>query len=1110
MKTTHWLRQASCRPLRGFRITLLLLYLFTLSLSLPAQNPVVQTSYTADPAPLVVGDRMYVYTSHDEAGADFFWMHDWHVYSTTDMVNWTDHGSPLALETFSWADDRAWAGQAIERDGKFYWYICAHSKLSGGMAIGVAVANSPTGPFRDALGKPLYDDGSWDYIDPTVFIDDDGQAWLMWGNPRVYYLKLNRDMTTYSGSLGRIAMTEESFGSPAMNEREKGKTYRDSYVEGPWLTKRAGTYQLLYAAGGVPEHISYSTAPSPAGPWTYAGPVMPLSDTGSFTNHCGVADYKGHSYFFYHTGKLPGGGGFGRSIAVEEFSYNPDGSFPVILPTDKGVKPVDTFNPYRRVQAETMAFSRGVKTEQNDRIGVYVTDIHNGDYIKLQNVSFGDKSPHTFTARVASGLRGGAIELHLDSLRGQLIGRLEVPATGGWEQWQTLTAQMVNGQMVNGKCHDLYITFTGRKGPKLFNFDWWEMRGKTIAAQVASPDGKLTVTAADGGGLTVSYLQQPMLQIPQLGFEGTHAQPKLKFARHITADYQMSSGKRRHCTNEANEYHARLGKDVTLVLRLYTDGIAFRYEAPSRPQTSEQTTYRIPEGTRRWMMQWSDGYEGFYPPSTTADGKTNHWAYPALTEPAEGLFTLISEANIEHGQSASSLMSEGDHFRVVPDKTLQLQKTKTIQPQNRKSPPTPEGGGSPADVSLPLGEGWGGASWHTPWRCALIGRLADIVESTLITDVSNPTALADTSWIRPGVVSWVYWAHNHGSNDYDIICRYVDMAATLRLPYVLIDAEWDEMRGGKTIEDAVAYARSRGVKPMIWYNSSVGWIDGAPGPKFRLNKPEDREREFAWCQRIGVAGVKIDFFSGDTQQNMDYCIDLLQSAARHHLLVNFHGATIPRGWQRTYPNLLSTEGVYGAEWYNNVSTFTPLAASHNATLPFTRNVVGPMDYTPCAFSDSQHPHITTHAHELALTLLYESGLQHLADRPESFLAQPQAVRDFLSRLPAAWDETRLISGYPGHHAVIARRLGTTWYVAGINGTDAPLALPLAASLPPSAAGAGRSLTLFTDAQPLPAPADTPPYDPAAIAAKWNITTPPTIPDSVTLPPRGGFVLVVEP
>ncbi len=469
------------------------------ALPLQAQNPFVQTWFTSDPAPMVHNGTMYVYTGHDEDGADFFWMQEWRVYSSQDMVNWLDHGSPLALESFSWADDRAWASQTIERNGKFYWYICAHSRLSRGMAIGVAVSDSPTGPFRDAIGKPLFENGSWDHIDPTVMIDDDGQAWLMWGNPRIYYLKLNKDMISYSGELGMIDMTEEGFGAPSMDKREKDKKYKDNYTEGPWLRKvdaskykvdPAKVYQLLYAAGGVPEHISYSTAPSPLGPWTYAGPIMPLCDTKSFTNHCGVADYKGHSYFFYHTGKLPNGGGFGRSVAVEEFKYNADGSFPTIMPTDEGVQPVGKFDPYRKVEAETMAFSKGIKTEQNDEVGVYVTDIHNGDYIKLQNVAFDNKYPRVFKARVASGLRGGQIEIRLDSVRGRCLGKVNVPGTGGWEKWQTITLDLDYSTLkdidaptrtLSGialpETADLYFVFTGRKGPKLFNFDWWEMRG---------------------------------------------------------------------------------------------------------------------------------------------------------------------------------------------------------------------------------------------------------------------------------------------------------------------------------------------------------------------------------------------------------------------------------------------------------------------------------------------------------------------------------------------------------------------------------------------------------------------------------------------------------
>ncbi len=589
------------------------------------------------------------------------------------------------------------------------------------------------------------------------------------------------------------------------------------------------------------------------------------------------------------------------------------------------------------------------------------------------------------------------------------------------------------------------------------------------AWRAVSPNGKISLELKEGK-YAVSYEKQQVLLI-----DAPNADTPIGPSR-IKADYQMLIGKRLHCTNEANEY--RMGN---LVMRLYNDGLAFRYEYKGLQHVkapAEQTAYIIPEGIKRWMLQWSDGYEGFYPMSTTANVKAlggfggstpqnrlnNHWGYPLLMEPADDVFALITEANIERRQSASSLFNEGERFSVVPDKN---------------------------DLQLT-------GDWHTPWRVVIVGRLADIVQSTLVTDVCEPSQLTDTSWIKPGVVSWVYWAYNHGSNDYSIIKKYVDLAVALQLPYVLIDAEWDEMNKvasneGKNIEDAVAYAKSKGIKPLIWYNSSIGWINGAPGPKFRLNKAEDREKEFAWCEKIGVAGVKIDFFSGDNQENMDYCIDLMESAARHHLLVNFHGAPIPRGWQRTYPNLLTTEGVYGAEWYNNVPTFTKKAASHNATLPFTRNVIGPMDYTPCAFSDSQHPHITSHAHELALTVLYESGLQHLADRPESFLAQPAEVQQFLSHLPNVWDDTRYVAGYPGEIAVLARRSGNTWYVAGINGTDEEqaISIPLKGIIKKA-----KNIYLFADSNDKNKP--------------WNITTERRLPSAVTCQPRGGFVLVINP
>ena len=565
----------------------------------------------------------------------------------------------------------------------------------------------------------------------------------------------------------------------------------------------------------------------------------------------------------------------------------------------------------------------------------------------------------------------------------------------------------------------------------------------------------------------------------------------------IHESYDMLIGKKLHCENDGQQVDYMLedgaGHKQRLEVRTYTDGVAFRYvlcdgyETP-QPLMGEQTTLQLlsDDECRRWLMHWTEPYEDFYP-ENPEEKEDAHWGYPALFNPkhqgeAEPLYVLLSEANIEKGHSASSFYTstlDGAGYRIQPD----------------------------------LMESQVQTGWTTPWRVLITGSLSEVVESTLITDLSEPCKLEDTSWIQPGVVSWIYWAYNHGSNDYQIIKEYIDMGEKLHLPYMLIDAEWDEMGNGGTIEDALNYAHEHGVKPLIWYNSTTAWIDWAPGPKYRLNDPEKREAEFQWCEDHGVAGVKIDFFQGDRESAMNYCIDLLESAARHHLLVNFHGATIPRGWFRTYPNLVSTEAVYGAEWYNNLPVLTNRAAAHNATIPFTRNVIGSMDYTPCTFTDSQHPHITTHAHELALTVLFESGLQHLADRPSSYLSQPQEVQDFLSNLPSVWDETHLVSGDPGHHAVLARRSGNTWYIAGINGTDEQIELEL--DLTPYVASDDK-ITLFQDSG---LALDTSITDPEKIAGYWFIHPWPTAAQEgekltdyhqkIQLQPRGGYVCVIQ-
>lgn len=452
-------------------ISLVLLMAVT-NIRVTAQNPIVQTYYTADPAPMVYNGIVYLYTSHDEDVTEkkFFTMRDWRCYSSADMVNWTDHGAVASLKNFTWMNksNGAWAPQCIERNGKFYLYVPIH-----GEGISVLTADSPTGPFSDPIGKRLVEsDHIWQDIDPTVAVDDNGQAYLYWGNPKLWYVKLNKDMISYDHSIGQngivsVDMTTDAFGSKAGRDGKAGP----SYTEGPWFYKRNNMYYMMYAAAGIPEYIAYSTAPKAEGPWTYKGNIMERAPHLAFTNHSGIIDFKGKSYFFYHTQELSGGEGFKRSASVEQFTYNADGTIPLIVPTREGVKEsAANLDPYKRVEAETIAFSEGLKTAGNNQTGVSVTKIDNGDYLKVRSVDFG-KGAKKYEASVASATGGGKIEIHIDSKDGNLIGTVEVTSTGGEQIWKTVSAKVGNVKGV----HDLFFVFKGGEGD-LFNFDWWKFK----------------------------------------------------------------------------------------------------------------------------------------------------------------------------------------------------------------------------------------------------------------------------------------------------------------------------------------------------------------------------------------------------------------------------------------------------------------------------------------------------------------------------------------------------------------------------------------------------------------------------------------------------------
>lgn len=307
---------------------------FVLSVNvLTAQNPIIKTVFTADPAPLVYKDILYLYTSHDTASVSStnYEMKDWLVFSTTDMKKWTNHGPKLSPKTFSWATGDAYAAQCIERDGKFYFYVSTFHKdnevSNGGAAIGVAVSDSPLGPFKDAIGKALIvnemtkdNAHGWDDIDPTVFVDDDGQAYMYWGNGSCKWVMLRENMTEIKGEIHYL------------NPKH--------FIEGPWVYKRKNLYYLVYASKGESsERIEYCISKNPQGPWEYQG-VVTDSAPNSFTIHPGIINYKARDYFFYHNGELPTGGSYRRSIAVDYMAYNDDGTIQKVIQTKEGVKEI--------------------------------------------------------------------------------------------------------------------------------------------------------------------------------------------------------------------------------------------------------------------------------------------------------------------------------------------------------------------------------------------------------------------------------------------------------------------------------------------------------------------------------------------------------------------------------------------------------------------------------------------------------------------------------------------------------------------------------------------------------------------------------------------------
>lgn len=518
-----------------------------------ADNPIVQHIFAPDPAPMVYDDTVYLYTTHDEDETvnGFYTMLNWHCFSSKDMVNWTAHGQMWGLDDLSWANDRAWAAQCVEKDGKFYMYVPVKATNSG-ICIGVGVSDSPTGPFVDAIGGPLVDEGDWNDIDPTVYIDDDGQAYLYFGNPQLRYVKLNDDMISYDKSVGVVKneMTAEAFG-----DRGNGES---SYAEGPWFYKRNDKYYMVYPAfhDGTSENISYSTSDSPTGPWTFGGVI--LEPNNCYTIHPGVVDYKGHSFLFYHNNILDKTSSFHRSVSLEEFTYEDDGSISKVEQTTQGVDPVDVLNPYSRVEAETIAWERGVDIENCVNGGCNVNHIHNDNYIKVKNVDFGNFSPLSVTANAAcaSAAEEGKIEFRIDcnedidsttsSVKGlfdegydlhntdvntgELIASIDISSTGSADTFKDVKAKLE--KEITG-VHDLYIVFKSAKSDELFKFDYWSFEKDpqadvTPVPPTAAPTAMPTAAPATAAPTAVpAATVAPATAAPATNAPTAEAAPKL-------------------------------------------------------------------------------------------------------------------------------------------------------------------------------------------------------------------------------------------------------------------------------------------------------------------------------------------------------------------------------------------------------------------------------------------------------------------------------------------------------------------------------------------------------------------------------------------------------